>query len=435
MSSIQSKVLFMNYKETLDFLFSQLPMFQNIGERALNNKLDKSLQLDAYFGHPHHAYKCIHVGGTNGKGSVSHLIASVLQSAGYKVGLYTSPHLKDFRERIKVNGVSCVEEFVVDFVKQHTLKLQELKPSFFEMTVAMAFQYFKDQEVDIAVVEVGLGGRFDSTNIITPILSVITNISIDHTSLLGDTLSEIAVEKAGIIKENTPVVIGEWQEEIYQVFKQKAMEKQTSLCYADNELRIDNVQQSITEVAFSWGDIPEIHCPLSPNYQLKNIQTALIAVQKLQEVKSMSVADKDIVDGFANVIKQTQLKGRWQVLQTQPLMICDTGHNEAGIRMAMAELKKVAHRYIHFVYGTSNDKDLRTILPLLPIEAKYYFTQAQVPRAMQTKELKAKAKKYGLEGECFTTVRQAVDCAVERAGNEDVIYVGGSIFVVAELDL
>lgn len=425
----------MNYQETVDFLFSQLPVFQSVGQKAFNNKLDKSLDLDTYFGHPHQAYKCIHVGGTNGKGSVAHLIASVLQSAGYKVGLYTSPHLKDFRERIKVNGTPCSEDFVVNFVAKNKEILEEVAPSFFEMTVAMSFQYFKEQQVDIAVIEVGLGGRLDSTNIISPILSIITNISIDHTAMLGNSLVEIATEKAGIIKQDIPVVIGESQVQVSAVFERAAKQKNASLCYADREQGLENIKKTSTKIQFDWKDIKGFSCPLFTDYQQKNIQTSLVSLNTLRKRGGLSISNQAIIEGFQKVVKQTQFKGRWQVLGTEPLVICDTAHNEAGIAVAMAELQKIPYKALHFVYGTSADKDLTSIMPMLPKDAIYYFTQAKVLRAMSAKDLQKKASVFHLHGKCFATVSSALENAMECAEKEDVIYIGGSIFVVAELDL
>lgn len=420
------------YQETLDFLFSQLPMFQNQGSKAYNNKLDKSLALDAYFKHPHRLYKTIHVGGTNGKGSVSHLIASILQSAGYKVGLYTSPHLKDFRERIKVNGKPCSEKFVVDFVYQNTKIIKELSPSFFEMTVAMAFQYFKEQEVDIAVVEVGLGGRLDSTNIISPILSVITNISKDHTAMLGNTLTAIAGEKAGIIKSEIPIIIGEYQEEVASVFTEKANAQNTAIIFADKKQQLQNVSKTNTEVVFDWNALQTLHCPLRTTYQLKNLNTALTAIALLREQNVLKIPENAIREGLKDVVNQTQFLGRWQIINRQPLTICETGHNEAGIRMAMDELKSLKFNKLHIVLGVSNDKDLSGVLPLFPTNANYYFTQAKVQRAMPAKNLQQKASEFGLLGAFYETVDNALAAAQKFATPKDVIYIGGSIFIVAE---
>ncbi len=422
-----------NYKETLDFMFSQLPMFQNQGSKAYNNKLDKSLALDAYFKHPHKYYKTIHLGGTNGKGSVSHLTASVLQSAGYKVGLYTSPHLKDFRERIKVNGQPCSEDFVVEFIENHKAILEELKPSFFEMTVAMAFQYFKEQKVDVAVIEVGLGGRLDSTNIISPILSLITNISKDHTAMLGNTLAEIAKEKAGIIKENTPIIIGEFQENIAPIFKQKAENKKATILFADKQQQLQNCEKTDTKLIFDWQNFKKLACPLKANYQIKNINTALNGLSYLRENNLFEITEDAIREGIKKVTAQTSFFGRWQVLAKSPLIICETAHNEAGVRMAMQELSQTHYNKAHIILGVSSDKDLGSILPLFPKNAQYYFTQAKVQRAMKAEILTKKAAEFGLEGNPYKSVEKAIEKAKQKAQKEDIIYIGGSIFVVAEV--
>lgn len=421
------------YQETLDFLFSQLPMFQNQGSKALNNKLDKSLKLDQYFNQPHRNYKTIHVGGTNGKGSVSHLIASVLQSAGYKVGLYTSPHYKDFRERIKVNGNPCEETFVCDFVEQHTAIIKELTPSFFEMTVAMAFEYFRQQKVDVAVIEVGLGGRLDSTNIIHPELSIITNISKDHTAMLGNTLPEIAREKAGIIKHKSPVIIGEYQEEVAKVFTDKAIEQEAPILFADREYTLQNIKKTATELIFDWGEIKQLHCPLHTTYQVKNLNTVLAAIRSLQDSNTFILSENAIREGLNNVISQTRFIGRWQTIGTSPLIICDSGHNEAGIRLAMEELSSLTYNKLHIIIGVSNDKDLTSVLPLFPQQATYYFTQANVLRAMKAEELQKTAQIFNLNGIHYQSVPKALEAAKKNASAKDIIYVGGSIFVVAEV--
>ncbi len=420
------------YEATLDFLFSQLPMFQNQGSKAFNNKLNKSLALDAYFENPHKSYRTIHVGGTNGKGSVSHLLASVLQSAGYKVGLYTSPHLKDFRERIKVNGKPCSEDFVVNFVKNHSQILKELRPSFFEMTVAMTFQYFKEAQVDIAIIEVGLGGRLDSTNIISPILSVITNISKDHTAMLGNTLSEIATEKAGIIKPLTPVIIGEYQQEIASVFEEKAKQENAPILFAEKKYQLENITKTNTEIKFDWREWQSLHCPLRTLYQTKNINTALAALLYLNDHNLCTILEEALRKGLAKVVTQTQFLGRWQVIAQNPLTICETGHNEAGLRLAMQELATLDYDNLHIVLGISNDKDLENVLPLFPKKAQYYFTQAKVQRAMKAEELEQKAKAYNLYGESYDDVQTAIKAAKGKAQKDDVIYIGGSIFIVAE---
>ncbi len=420
------------YEATLDFLFSQLPMFQNQGSKAFNNKLDKSLALDTYFEYPHKSYRTIHVGGTNGKGSVSHLLASVLQSAGYKVGLYTSPHLKDFRERIKVNGKPCSKDFVVNFVKNHSQILEELRPSFFEMTVAMAFQYFKEAQVDIAIIEVGLGGRLDSTNIISPMLSVITNISKDHTAMLGNTLSEIATEKAGIIKSKTPVVIGEYQQEVATIFEEKAKQENAPVLFAEKKYQLENITKTNTEIRFDWEAWQSLHCPLRTLYQTKNINTALATLLYLNDHNLCTIPEEALREGLAKVVTQTQFLGRWQVIAQKPLTICETGHNEAGLRLAMQELATLEYDNLHIIIGVSNDKDLENVLPLFPKKAQYYFTQAKVQRAMKAEELEQKAKAYNLYGKSYNDVQTAIKAAKEKAQKDDVIYIGGSIFIVAE---
>lgn len=423
------------YKETLDFLFSQLPAFQNQGVTALNKKLDKTKALDAYYGSPHRSYKTIHVGGTNGKGSVSHLLASILQSAGYRVGLYTSPHLKDFRERIRVNGVPCSEEYVVDFVATHREMILEQKPSFFEMTVAMAFEYFQREKVDWAVVEVGMGGRFDSTNIIQPMISIVTNISKDHQAILGNSLKEIAREKAGIFKQGVPVIIGEYDEEVAPVFEKTATFVGTSLTFASEEQNLENICKDNTSMTFDWREYHGLRTPLRTLYQEKNINTALTAVAEMRRLGIVEIGEDAIREGCELVLAQTGLKGRWQVLGHSPLVICETGHNEAGLRIAMAELANLSYEQLHFILGVSDDKNLSAILPLLPTDAIYYFTKAQVVRAMNPIKLQEAAKAYALNGGVFASVAEALENAIKSADTKDVIYVGGSMFVVAELDL
>ncbi|MBS9767972.1 MAG: bifunctional folylpolyglutamate synthase/dihydrofolate synthase, partial [Flavobacteriaceae bacterium] len=333
---------------------------------------------------------------------------------------------------IKVNGLPCSEDFVVDFIAKHSPILQELRPSFFEMTVAMAFQYFKEQKVDIAIIEVGLGGRLDSTNIISPILSVITNISKDHTAMLGNTLEEIATEKAGIIKENTPVVIGEFQQDIAPIFKEKAENEKATILFADQQQQLQNCKKTNTELIFDWQNLEQLHCPLYADYQIKNINTALTALACLKEVNSLQLSEKAIREGVEKVVAQTQFQGRWQVLGEKPLIICETGHNEAGIRMAMQELAQLKCEKTHIIIGVSNDKDLGSILPLFPKNATYYFTQAQVLRAMPSEKLQENAKDFELLGNSYDSVAQAIEMAKKQANPNDFIYIGGSIFVVAE---
>ncbi|PID89093.1 MAG: tetrahydrofolate synthase [Bacteroidia bacterium] len=392
----------MNYQQTLDFMFTQLPMFQRQGKAAYKANLNNTLALDAHFQYPHCNFKTIHVAGTNGKGSVSHALAAILQSTGLKVGLYTSPHLRDFRERIKINGTPISEEKVVDFVADNSEILKDLKPSFFEMTVAMAFNYFSEQKVDIAVIEVGLGGRLDSTNIITPLLSIITNISKDHTNLLGDDIMAIAKEKAGIIKQNVPVVIGETQAEITSVFSGMAKEKNAPITYADGK------------------------------YQQKNIRTVLAAFEILRDL-GFSITENQIADGLQNIVAKTGLLGRWQILQQQPLVICDTGHNVAGIKEIVAQLKGLKYNKMRVVMGMVDDKNIDGVLALMPEFATYYFAQANIPRALAKEKLQEQAKMYGLFGKVYNSVAEALQNAINEASKEDVIFVGGSTFVVAEV--
>ena len=401
----------MTYKETLDWMFSQLPMYQRQGKTAFKKDLTNILAFSKELDFPEKKFKTVHVGGTNGKGSTSHMIASVLQEAGYKVGLYTSPHLKNFTERIRINGEEVEREFIASFIDQHKVFLENQCLSFFEMTVGMAFQYFAQEEVDIAIIEVGLGGRLDSTNIITPEVSVITNIGLDHTQFLGETLPEIAFEKAGIIKENTPVVIGEKQAAVEKVFLDKANELNAGVIFAS-----DAGENFDTDLL---GD-----------YQKYNAKTAVKAIRKLA---GFLIDDNQIKKGLLNVVKNTNLKGRWQILNENPKVICDTAHNKEGLSIVMKQLKKEKFDKLHIVLGVVSDKDLETILPLFLIDARYYFCQPDIPRAMEVKELKVKSADFNLIGEEFESVNQAYMSAKENASVKDVIYVGGSTFVVAEI--
>jgi dihydrofolate synthase/folylpolyglutamate synthase len=428
------------YQQVLDFLYSQLPMFQRTGPAAYKDNLENTFRLDEMFGYPHRSFKTIHVAGTNGKGSVSHMLASVLQEAGYKTGLYTSPHLKDFRERIRVNGEMISEEAVVQFTELFTEKnvTEKLEPSFFELTVSMSFDYFRSQNVDIAVIEVGLGGRLDSTNIITPEVSVITNISFDHKDLLGDTLPKIAAEKAGIIKKNVPVVVGESDSETSFVFEEYAKKVSTKLVFADQEYRTDyslltlDGKQSLNirkngELFFS-----DLKLDLLGIYQRHNVPTVLKAIDFLNE-KGWNLSESHIRSGLLRVIANTGLLGRWQIIGHNPLTICDTGHNQAGIKMVVEQINQTAWKKLHIVIGMVNDKDQREVLALLPVNAHYYFTKAAIPRAAEPEELAAKARSFGLEGNCYPTVRQALSAALANAGKNDLVFVGGSTFVVAEI--
>lgn len=427
----------MNYKETLDWLFSQLPMYQRQGKSAYKADLVTTLELDRYFNHPHKNFKTIHVAGTNGKGSVSHMLASVLQVSGYKVGLYTSPHLKDFRERIKINGAMVSQDFVVDFIRNHKQKFEELKPSFFEMTVAMAFDYFNRENVDVAVVEVGMGGRLDSTNIITPDISVITNIGLDHTAFLGTTIAQIAKEKAGIIKPGVPVVIGQTQSETQEVFDEFAQQKGTEIYFADQEFAIDYAMltldnmQSFNVKTNNKISFENLELDLLGIYQKKNILTVLKAIEILKSKYQISY--ENIYSGLKQVVKNTGLLGRWQILNIEPLTICDTGHNEDGISDIIKQIEQTAFKKLHFVLGVVDDKNIDSILSMLPKEAEYYFTRAQIPRALDENLLMQKAKEFKLNGRSFATVKKALSEAKKNAGHNDLIFIGGSTFVVAEV--
>lgn len=407
----------MNYSECIQYLYAQLPQFQVIGAGAYKPGLQNVEALDAWCGHPHEAFPCVHVAGTNGKGSVSNLLASVLQEAGYKVGLFTSPHLKDFRERIRVNGQMISQEDVCRFTESYIEAKLEVQPSFFELTTMMAFQYFAQQQVDIAIIEVGLGGRLDSTNIIRPILSVITSISFDHVALLGDTLPQIAKEKAGIIKPGVPVVVAENPEEVLAVVRAQARERKSSICENLEDNRFKKLQG--------------IDCALKGYYTAENARTVLMALDILAE--TFFINEDIIRRAFVNVLKNTGLRGRWEVLQEKPLCICDTGHNEAGIRYIVKQLLDTPHRRLHMVIGVVSDKDVDHILALLPKDALYYFTKASIPRALPEDELAEKAAAYALKGSTYPTVLQAKEAALKAASDDDLVFVGGSNFVVAEI--
>ncbi len=427
----------MNYQQTLDYLFSQLPVFQRIGKAAYKADLNNTIALDEYFNHPHKTFKTIHVAGTNGKGSTSHMLASVLAKAGYKVGLYTSPHLKDFRERIRINGVVISEQEVVNFVEKNQPIFEKVKPSFFEMTVALAFDYFAREKVDVAVIEVGLGGRLDSTNIITPELSVITNISFDHTDLLGDTLPKIAFEKAGIIKSNIPVVISQTQPETEQVFRDKAKETNSPLLFADKVykiIKVDDQNPNWQSFDIERNDgiyLKDIRLDLRGIYQKHNLPGVLLALDILKD-KGFSISDKHTKDGLAVASASTGLLGRWQTLQDKPMTICDTGHNIDGITQVLQQIAKVKREKLHMVIGMVGDKDIEGVLALLPKNAIYYFTKAAIPRALNELMLADKAACYNLKGNTFPTVKEALDAAKKNATPNDLIFIGGSTFVVAE---
>ncbi len=428
------------YPGVLDFLFSQLPMFQRTGPAAYKDNLDNTLRLDEMFGHPHRSFKTIHVAGTNGKGSVSHMLASVLQEAGYKTGLYTSPHLKDFRERIRVNGEMITQEAVVQFTESYLAKneKEKLEPSFFELTVSMAFDYFRAMQVEVAVVEVGLGGRLDSTNVITPEVSVITNISFDHKALLGDTLPLIAAEKAGIIKKDIPVVVGESDPQTSFVFEQVAASVQTQLTFADQVYQTDysmltiDGKQSLNINKNGQLFYPDLKIDLLGIYQRQNVPTVLKTIDVLNE-KGWNLKEDVIRQGLCNTCRNTGLMGRWQIVGHNPLVVCDTGHNQAGIQMVVEQIKQTAWEKLHIVIGMVSDKDQDSVLALLPVHAQYYFTKAALPRACEPEALAGKASKYGLKGNCYPTVAEAFSAARANAGVNDLIFVGGSTFVVAEI--
>ncbi|MDD2244680.1 MAG: folylpolyglutamate synthase/dihydrofolate synthase family protein [Dysgonamonadaceae bacterium] len=422
----------MNYEETLEYLYSQMPEYQRVGHKAYKEGLDNSLALDDYFQHPHQRYNTIHVGGTNGKGSTSHLLAAILQESGYKVGLYTSPHLVDFRERIRVNGKMIDKQYVVDFVEKYRSAFEPIMPSFFELTMEMAFLYFAEQKIDIAVVEVGLGGRLDSTNIISPKLSIITNIGLDHTQYLGDTLKKIASEKAGIIKPNTPVVIGETGDvEVAQVFYIKAQKEKAPIIFAE-EAMFDLVSQK-TENGwiFSKSDFPILKDELGGLAQEKNAKTVLTSIVELRK-SGFYIPEDAVYNGFAHVVELTGLMGRWQVLQENPKIICDTGHNAHGIRYIAEQLKSESYDKLHIVFGMVNDKDINSVLALMPKGASYYFTKASIERALDENILADEALRYDLHGTRYSTVESAIESAKEKAGENDMIFIGGSSFIVAE---
>jgi dihydrofolate synthase/folylpolyglutamate synthase len=435
----------MNYQQTLDYLFSQLPMFQRIGSAAYKADLNNTLAICKLLDNPEKQFKAIHVAGTNGKGSTSHMLASILQAAGYKVGLYTSPHLKDFRERIRVNGKMIYKKSVVDFVEQYKKDFEIIKPSFFEMTVGLAFDHFAKEKVDVAIIEVGLGGRLDSTNVISPLLSVITNISYDHTNLLGDTLEKIAEEKAGIIKPNTIAVIGETQPEVASVFIKHGKEKRSGVFFSDMFFDLKNEKQSFKEnemvlsadVVFKGmgnnENIFRIECDLPGLYQLKNIRTVLCAIFFLKTVVGFRITDKAILKGLSSVRERTGLKGRWQLLSQKPLVIADTGHNEAGIKEVLDQIKLIPHRQLHFVIGMVNDKDISKILGMLPNDAIYYFCKANIPRALSASELADLGNKFGLNGNAYACVQDAYIAAKQNAAMNDLVFIGGSTFTVAEV--
>ena len=425
----------MSYQETIDYLFSRLPMFQRIGAAAYKADLTNTIEICKALANPETKFKSIHVAGTNGKGSSSHMLAAIFQKAGYKTGLYTSPHLIDFRERIKINGKLIPKKKVIDFVKNHKAVFEEIQPSFFEWTVGLAFDYFANEKVDIAIVEVGLGGRLDSTNVIHPEICLITNIGWDHMSLLGDTLPKIAGEKAGIIKNNVPVVISEFQKECAQVFLSKAKNAHSKIIFASDEMEAKEVKNDLRKLLIEVKNENKKHqyqLDLTGSYQLNNILGVLKVIDEMRE-KGWKLPETKVKAALKNAAKISGLNGRWQVISKKPLTICDTGHNYDGMLKVLEGIRKLKFEKLHFVIGMVNDKEPDKILKLLPKNAIYYFTNASIPRAMPVAELALHAKKIGLNGRVFQSVKNAVKTAKIDAKNNDLIFIGGSTFVVAEV--
>lgn len=433
----------MNYAETLQYLYSQLPMFTRVGPSAIKAGLDNTIELCRLLDDPQDKFKSVHVGGTNGKGSTSHMLAAVLQTAGYKTGLYTSPHLRDFRERIRIDGKMIPEQTVVDFVAKYQQDFEKIQPSFFEMTVGLAFDAFAKEQVDIAIIEVGLGGRLDSTNVITPLLSVITNIGWDHMNILGDTLQQIAGEKAGIIKPNTPVIIGEFQPEISAVFLQKAAKEEAEISFASDEWEMEvkaesekHQAESVLNVKVKRQDSTlkelDVELDLTGSYQLKNIKTVLSAVEELRK-QGFEITDEHIKTALRQVKALTGLHGRWEILSHNPLTICDTGHNPDGIQEVLKNIGSTPHEHLHFVIGMVNDKDISKVLSMLPQNAIYYFCKPDIPRGLEAESLKEQAESFNLNGKVYDSVNGALSTAQKNAQQNDLVFVGGSTFVVAEI--
>jgi dihydrofolate synthase/folylpolyglutamate synthase len=442
----------MNYGETIQYLYSQLPLFTRDGPSAYKANLDNTIELCKRLGDPQHKFKSVHVGGTNGKGSTSHMLAAIFQTAGYKTGLYTSPHLKDFRERIRINGQMISEQEVIDFVAEHRKDFDEIRPSFFEMTVGLAFDFFAKQKVDLAIVEVGLGGRLDSTNIIMPLVSVITNIGWDHMNLLGNTLQLIAGEKAGIIKSGIPVIIGERQPEVADIFINKAKEEGSEISFASELLGL-SLKSEVSSLKSKKSEINELlevrltrstktsdsrlqtldlKLDLTGTYQLKNVKTVLCAIDELR-TQGFKISDEQIKTALSQVKALTGLHGRWEVLSKSPLTICDTGHNPEGVQEVLKNISAVDFDKLHFVIGVVNDKDISKILDMLPQNAVYYFCKPDIPRGLEAESLKHKAESFGLNGEAYPSVKAALNTAQHVAGKNDLVFVGGSTFVVAEI--
>jgi dihydrofolate synthase/folylpolyglutamate synthase len=446
----------MDYRQTLHYLYSQLPMFTRDGPSAFKKDLTNTLELCKRLGNPQQKFKSVHIGGTNGKGSTSHMLAAVLQIAGYKTGLYTSPHLRDFRERIRVNGEMISEQQVIDFVEKHRRDFEDIKPSFFEMTVGMAFDAFAKEKVDIAIIEVGLGGRLDSTNIITPLLSVITNIGWDHTNMLGDTLQLIAGEKAGIIKPGIPVIVGEYQPEVSDIFIDKAKLESAPISFASDEWILEDGGRKAEDGEQKADDVKEyldfaisksnssltthnsqltthnLQLDLTGTYQLKNVKAVLSAVEELNKY-GFTITQDHIKTALRQVKKLTGLHGRWEILSHHPLTICDTGHNPEGIAEVLKNIEAISYHHLHFMMGMVNDKDISKILALLPKNAIYYFCKPDIPRGLDAETLKLNAESFELHGEAYPSVAAAFDAAKNNAGENDLVFVGGSTFVVAEI--
>ena len=427
----------MTYQEAVEYLYTQTPLFQNVGQEAYKEGLYNTVTIDRHLGCPHKLYKTIHVAGTNGKGSVSHTLAAILQASGYKTGLYTSPHLTDFRERIRVNGKPVTPEFVVKFIERNREFLEPLHPSFFEVTTAMAFSWFAEQEVDVAVIETGLGGRLDCTNIIKPVLSIITNIGYDHMKFLGETLPGIAFEKAGIIKKNVPVVIGEYTPETRTVFERKAEEVSTRIVFAEDNCKIISQKyHNPSKVVYETTAYPALESGLAGLCQEKNADTILTALDELKK-KKFNIPESAVRKGFKNVCRMTGLRGRWQLVSKKPDIICDTGHNSHGLKYIAKHLEELSAKpgfgQLRIVMGMVNDKDITDVLALMPRNARYYFTQASVKRALDASTLRDLARQAGLTGRVYRSVAQAVDTARREAAQNDLIFVGGSTFVVADL--
>ncbi len=430
----------MNYQQTIAYLFSQLPMYQRIGPAAYKANLDNTIALSNYLGNPEKRFKSIHIAGTNGKGSVAHMLASVLREAGYKTGLATSPHLKDFRERIKINGALIPEDFVIEFVSKHRAFFEKLKPSFFEMTMALTFDYFAYEEVDVAVVETGLGGRLDSSNIITPELSVITNIGLDHTHLLGNTLAKIAVEKAGIIKDKVPVVIGRKQADTYSIFQSIARGKNAPLIAADSLFTVRHVGSECLDdrvylrIELLSKDKSEAYLlDLHGHYQAENLVCAMAAIKTLAGDNKFHISDEAINIGLRSVVVNTGMMGRWQQIGRQPQIVCDAAHNVDGIRYVVQQLNGLTYTRLHIVFGMVDDKERAEILQLLPQKGQYYFCKPSVPRGLDAETLAAEARNAGLQGIVLNTVQEALGQARLNADRDDLIFVGGSTFVVADV--